>query len=94
METTLSEWVTFVLLIRLTRRQGNMDQISGRSAVIAVNAAYLSTTIAVKRNITENDIKTEEETRPILGRLLVASAKNHKGRLVKHVAHAGSEEEG
>jgi hypothetical protein len=39
-----------------------MDQISGRSEVIAVNAAYLSTTIAVKRNITENDIKTEEET--------------------------------
>jgi len=93
METTLSEWVTFVLLVRLTRRQGNMDQISGRSAVIPVNAAYLSTTIAVKRNITENDIKTEEETRPILGRLLVASAKNHKGRLVKHVTHAGSEEE-
>ena len=51
-----------------------MDQISGRSAVIAVNAAYLSTTIAVKRNITDNDIKTEEETRPILGQLLVASA--------------------
>ncbi|HEU5237378.1 MAG TPA: hypothetical protein VFU37_09570 [Pyrinomonadaceae bacterium] len=68
-----------------------MDEISGRSAVIAVNAAYKA--IAVKRNITETDIKTEEETRPTLGRLLVASAKNHKGRLVKHVAHAGSEEE-
>jgi hypothetical protein len=91
METTLSEWITFFLLVRLTRRQGNMDEISGRSAVIAVNAAYKA--IAVKRNITETDIKTEEETRPTLGRLLVASAKNHKGRLVKHVAHAGSEEE-
>jgi hypothetical protein len=93
METSLSEWITFFLLVRLTRRQGNMDEISGRSAVIAVNAAYLNKAIAVKRNITETDIKTEEEARPTLGRLLVASGKNHKGRLVKHVAHAGSEEE-
>jgi len=45
METTLSEWVTFFLLVRLTRRQGNMDEISGRSAVIAVNAAYLNKAI-------------------------------------------------
>ena len=42
METTLSVWVTFFLLVRLTRRRGNMDEISGRSAVIPVNAAYLN----------------------------------------------------
>ena len=50
-----------------------MDQISGRSPVIAVNAQYFRKAIAVKRNVTETDIKTEEETRPTLGRLLVAS---------------------
>jgi hypothetical protein len=61
-----------------------MDQISGRSPVIAANAAYSRKAIAVKRNVTETDIKAEEKTRPTLGRLLVASAKNHKGRLVKH----------
>lgn len=61
-----------------------MDQISGRSPVIAVNPAYFRKAIAVKHNVTETDIKAEEETRPTLGRLLVASAKNHKGRLVKH----------
>jgi hypothetical protein len=79
METTLSEWITFFLLVRLTRRQGNMDEISGRSAVIAVNAAYKA--IAVKRNITETDIKTEEENKADIGTIACRISQESTRRL-------------